>query len=376
MSTILLSTLAYCTIAFMVFRAFKIRASFTSISLAAIVGTLFVGGTVVGLVAWQGAAPISKQITLTRFVVTLNPDLKALIKTIHVDIGERVKKGDLLFELDKAPFQAAVDQYAAQLESAKADVERLNAAVELSEASIKRLEAQRALANAERDAAENLAKKGTAIIAELKVVQVERAADAAEAAVLEGQASAREATFALAAGRANVNSVQGLLDKAEADLQRTSYQAPADGEMINWQARPGTITATLRSSAVGTFMETGAGRIVVVLRQNLLRNVAVGDAVDVAFMSRPGKVDTGKVIRIARYTGEGQFAAQGDVPVLAAVGSKGFFSAIVQLDNEVLDDNLGLGEAGAAAIYTQHGGSLHFLSRFYIRMISLLFYLS
>ena len=141
-----------------------------------------------------------------------------------------MKKGDLLFELDKAPFQAAVDQYAAQLESAKADVKRLQA--------------------------------------------------------------------------------------------------------------------------------------------------GVGDPVEVAFMSRPGKVDTGKVIRIANYTGEGQLAAQGDVPVVANIRSKGFFSAIVQLDDEALAESLGLGEAGAAAIYTEKGGSLHFLSRLYIRMISFLFFLS
>lgn len=374
MKTLILTTLAYCAIAFVVFRRLRLRASFTSISLAALFGTLFVGGSVVALVAWQGAAPVSKQITLTRFVVALNPDLKALIKTIHVGIGEQVKKGDLLFELDKGQFQGPVDQYTGQLASATADVQRLQAAVEQAEATVKRLEAQLSLAKTEREAAEQLAKTGTAV--RLKVVQAQRAEEVAAAALVEGQVAVREATFALAAGKAQVDSAQGLLDKAQSDLDRTEYRAPTDGVMINWQARPGTITATLRASAVGTFMETGNSRVVVVLPQNLLRNVAVGDPVEVAFLSRPGEVDTGNVVRIANYTGEGQLAAQGDIPVVAKLGSKGSFAAIVQLDDEALAESLGLGEAGAAAIYTQHGGALHFISRIYIRTVSFLFFLS
>jgi multidrug efflux pump subunit AcrA (membrane-fusion protein) len=112
--------------------ALQIHVSSKSIAIATlIVGTVMIGGKLT-VALWQGAAPVSRQITLTRFIVTLNPDLKALIKTINVEIGEPVKKGDLLFELDKKQFQAPVDQYSAQLEAAKTEVDRLKAAVELS----------------------------------------------------------------------------------------------------------------------------------------------------------------------------------------------------------------------------------------------------
>jgi hypothetical protein len=122
-------------------------------------------------------------------------------------------------------------------------------------------------------------------------------------------------------------------------------------------------------------METGNSRVLVVLPQNRLRNVKVGDPAEIAFMSRPGTLATGKVIRVGNYTGEGQLAAEGAVPVVANIGSKGFFAAVVKLDDDALADGLGLGEAGAAAIYSQPEGPFHAISKIYLRMVSLSFFL-
>lgn len=357
------------------FRFFKIPVTLKTVSLAMTgIGMMALGGYLT-LIFWQGAAPLSHQIVLTRFIVALNPDLKALIKTINVGIGDRVSKGDVLFELDKLQFQAPVDQYAADLAAQKAQVDSLQAAVELSKATIKRVEAQASTTDANRVAAQTLLARGSPAASKLKVMRLTRTDEAADASVLEAKASQREAVFALAAGRATVKSVQGLLDKAKSDLDRTTYRAPADGVMINWQARPGTITATLRASAVGTFMETGNPRIIIVLPQNLLRNVAVGDTVEFAFLSRPGEIDTGKIIRIANYSGEGQLAAGGDVVVMANIRSKGSFALVATLDDVELSQGLGLGAAGTAAVYTQSGRLFHMFSSAYIRLVSLFYYL-
>ena len=245
----------------------------------------------------------------------------------------------------------------------------------MSNATINRTKAQRDAVKAKRDAEAKLKAIGSAAARELRLIELESDLDAAKASVAEAIASKAQAEAALAAGRAQVASVQGLLDKAAADLSRTSYRAPADGVVINWQARPGTITAVLRKSAVGTLMESGNSRVVVVLPQNLMRNVKVGDPAEIAFMSRPGTLATGKVIRVGNYTGEGQLAAEGDVPIVANIGSKGFFAAVVKLDDDALADGLGLGEAGAAAIYSQPEGPFHVISKIYLRMVSLSFFL-
>ena len=365
-------TAIYSAVVYAAFRIIKIPILSSTIAAAVGIGVFLSGAIVIG---WQGAAPVSQQIGLTRHVVALNPDLKALIKKIHVEIGQRVKKGDVLFELDTGQFQGPVDRYTADLEAAKKQVDQLQAAVELSEATINRTKAQRDAVKAKRDAEAKLKAVGSAAARELRLIELESQLDAAEAGVVEAKASKAQAEAALAAGRAQVASVQGLLDKAAADLSRTRYRAPADGTIINWFARPGTITAVLRAAAVGNFMETGDTRVVVVLPQNLLRNVKVGDPVEIAFLSLPGTLATGKVLRIANYTGEGQFAPQGDIPVLANFGSKGYFAAVVKLDDDALAEGLGLGEGGAAAIYSQPEGPFHVISRIYLRMVSLSFFL-
>ena len=223
-----LTALLVATLVITVFRAYKIPVTRRTV---AVTGMILLVLSTVGLltsILWHGAAPVSHQITVTRFIVALNPDQKALIKSINVGIGDDVKKGDVLFELDKKQFQAAVDQYAADLQAAKAEADNLQAAVELSEATIKRLEAQASSADADRDAAQELLKMKSPSASKLNVERLTRTAEAADAAVVEARASNRQAGFALASGRANIASVQGLLDNAQADLDRTTYTAPAD----------------------------------------------------------------------------------------------------------------------------------------------------
>jgi len=168
---------------------------------------------------------------------------------------------------------------------------------------------------------------------------------------------------------------EGALQSARFDLDLTTYEAPADGMVINWQARERTITTALRASAVGMFMDMSDTRIVVILPQNLMRKIEAGDPVELAFKSRPGKIDVGKVIAVSRYTGEGQLVASGDLPIAANVGSKGFLAAVVRLDDKDLEQQLALGEAGVAAIYTQPAGPFEIVSKIYLRMLSIMFFL-
>jgi membrane fusion protein (multidrug efflux system) len=365
-------TAIYFAIVYAAFRVIKIPVKVGTITATIVIGIAIIGGIIIG---WQGAAPVSQQLTVTRFIVALNPNVKGLIKEIHAKVGEKVKKDDLLFEVDPGPFQATVDQEKANLAAAEAQLDNLEAALVRAKATVERNEASAALAKFEHEAAQTLVAEGSQAISRLKVEALLRGYEAAEAAVNEAVAAVRQAEFAVVSGKANIGAVQGALDTAEFVLSETSYRAPADGMMVNWQARKGTITAVYRASAIGTFMETSNTRVIAVLPQNLMRKVAVGDPVELAFMSTPGKIDTGKVVRIINYTGEGQFVQSGDLPIVANVGSKGKLAVVVQLDDEARAQELALGAAGAAAIYSQPAGPFHAISKIYLRMLSLAFFL-
>lgn len=168
-----------------------------------------------------------------------------------------------------------------------------------------------------------------------------------------------------------MEQVQALLDGAEFDLERTVYRAPSDGYVMDWQGREQTMATRLRATAVGAFMDISDTRVVAVCPMNLLRNAAAGDLAELAFMSTPGRTWSGKILRLAKYTGEGRMGPEGTLPEAASVGSKGFLTATIRLDDEDSARRLSLGEAGAAALYTQAGGPYHEISKFHLRMISL-----
>src|ERR1700760_2959979 len=70
---------------------------------------------------------ISKSVTATGTVqpvdtVTIGSQVSGTIKAIYTDFNAKVRKGQLIAELDKALFEAQVNQYKANLEVAKASL--------------------------------------------------------------------------------------------------------------------------------------------------------------------------------------------------------------------------------------------------------------
>ena len=70
---------------------------------------------------------ISKSVTATGTVqpvdtVTIGSQVSGTIKSIYTDFNAKVRKGQLIAELDKALFEAQVNQYKANLEVARASL--------------------------------------------------------------------------------------------------------------------------------------------------------------------------------------------------------------------------------------------------------------
>ena len=110
-----------------------------------------IGGVVV---VWTQSAPITDKMVTSQYVVQLVPYVKGQVKTIHAEANQRVKKGDLLLEIDPAPYQYTVNQVEAQLAASKANVKQAEAALATAKTAIPN--AQAILAKAK--AADELAK--------------------------------------------------------------------------------------------------------------------------------------------------------------------------------------------------------------------------
>ena len=145
--------------------------------------------------------------------------------TVHFQEGDTVKKGDLLFSIDRRPFDAMVSQAQAnlardiaQLSQAKANLARDMAALKYSQAQATRYQ--------------NLFKQG--IISQDQSEQFTSDADAKAQAVQADQAAIQSAQAAIEADKATVSTSQ-------IQLSYTTIRSPIDGRTGNLMVKQGNV---------------------------------------------------------------------------------------------------------------------------------------
>src|SRR6266446_4428499 len=204
----------------------------------------------------------------------VNADIKAevtgyLLKQDYKE-GSLVKKGQLLFELDPRPFQAAVDQangqvaqFQGQLEQANSQV--LQAEAQAAQANAQLLQAQAQLTQAQANQVKTqLDVNKYAPLAEQKAVtqqdldnavQVNLVAkaqvEAARAGVETARAQLRAANAQIGTARAAINTAKGQIENAQAavrtaqlNLGFTRIISPIDGIAGIAQAQVGNLIST------------------------------------------------------------------------------------------------------------------------------------
>jgi HlyD family secretion protein len=152
--------------------------------------------------------------------VKVGTQVSGRVVNVHVDFNDKVKKGQLLAEIDPRLFGAQVSQAQGQLGSARAQLERAKAsrqqaAVQLNRA--RQLQAESIASQSELEQAQNLL-------------------DVAAADV--------------AAATAQVERLEAELDSASTTLGYTKIYSPIDGIIIDRQVDPGQTVASSFSAPV------------------------------------------------------------------------------------------------------------------------------
>jgi multidrug resistance efflux pump len=386
--------------------------------------TLVAGVFTIGAVtvAWMLCAPMSMRVVSSQYVIALVPYVKGQVKRVVAKANQPLKKGDLLLEIDPAPYQYDVNQLEAQLDASKenvkvakagveaadANVAKANAAVKQARATVDQAKAgvasadagvakaksQDDLAKTEEQIALNLQKSDPGSISVLKVAeatqkrvtadatvrqaeagaiearaaerQTEASLVASESAVTQAEAAARQATFTLKAAESTVPAVAAQLDSARFNLAQCRMLAPTDGYVVVWAVQEGTMLVSVPLAPAGTFVNTEDTFIVAAFPQNYLLNVRAGDYAEVVLDPYPGRLFKAKVETVIEATGEGQFAVSGTIPSAAKIGSHGMFAVKIRLDED--SPRLPLGAGGTVAVYTDQGQSVHIISKVAIRM--------
>jgi multidrug efflux system membrane fusion protein len=193
--------------------------------------------------------------------VTLKSQLDAEVAQIHFSEGQAVKKGDLLFTLDRRPWEAALRQAeanlgrdTAQLQQAEAAVAQTMAAEKQAEANLARDTAQHQNAMAQLRRYQGLMDEG-AISKEL-YDQVRTNAAALEATTQADQAALANARASIRAAQATVENIkavikadQAVVENVRVQLSYTTIRAPMDGRAGNLLVRVGSAVKARDDSA-------------------------------------------------------------------------------------------------------------------------------
>ena len=161
--------------------------------------------------------------------VNIGSELSGTVLRVLVDVNDRVKKGQVLVELDTAKLNDQVLRSKAALASAQAQLAQANATVKESSASLARLE---------------------------EVARLSGGKVPSKTELDSARAAHERAVAAEASARANVDSARASLATDETNLSKASIRSPTEGVVLTRAVDPGNaVAASLQAVTLFTVAE-------------------------------------------------------------------------------------------------------------------------
>jgi HlyD family secretion protein len=232
--------------------------------------------------------------------VNVGANAMGRITRLFVKEGEHVKKGQLLAQLENVQSAADVAQMKATLSSSQTDAVAADAALKTALAQSKSSTASLAQSKLDFERSQSLYQNQ--LIAKQDY-------DSKKAAYEVSQAQASQDVARVAQARANLDSAQGHVNIAKAQLvhfsdvlSKTVYAAPYDGVVTNLPVHEGETVVMGIQNAPGSTLMTVADMSVITAEVRVdetdIVNVRLGQPAEVTIDAMPGQTFKGKVTEI------------------------------------------------------------------------------
>ena len=227
--------------------------------------------------------------------------------------GDRVRKGEVVAELDDAAAKVAVEVVRRKLDHARAKLRDIKAGehphlILLCERSVDRLREHARHLRAEADRLENIFGKGATSLTErndavTKATQAETALQEKEAELLYLKNKVRPEQVAVAV--AEVRLAGAGVAEAEQRLTDTRLAVPFDGVVLKYLKREGEgVSPLMPPEPVVLFGDVGKFRVRAEIDERYARLLAIGQAVEVYGRNVEGRVYPGRVVEVERVMGD------------------------------------------------------------------------
>ena len=206
--------------------------------------------------------------------VNIGSELSGTVTRVLVDVNDRVKKGQVLVELDTAKFRDQVERSRATLASMVAKVAQALATVKESQANLARLQEVGRLSGGKVPSKTEL--------------------DAAQASFERAQADE-------AAARAGVTDAKAALSTDETNLSKASIRSPIDGIVLTRSVDPGNaVAASLQAVTLFTIAEDLTRmKLQINVDEADVGSIEVGQTASFSVSTYPARKYPAKITRVA-----------------------------------------------------------------------------
>jgi multidrug resistance efflux pump/beta-lactamase regulating signal transducer with metallopeptidase domain len=275
------------------------------------------------------SAPFTQRAAVEAYqTVQLYSRVSGMVKSVSWDDGDRVKRGQVLAELDAPDVElelkqkrALVEQAKAEINQAKSSIRAAQAVFEAAKALVLEAEAGVQGAKANQEARQQQLKRVKGMWdaktidasvweeARVKLDAAQSGVAASEARWQAAKATAEEAKAKIVRAEADVQVAMAHVAVAEADLQRTralldsaTIRSPFDGHIVSRTAAMGTFSQAagqINAVPLVTVARTDLLRIVFRVPESMLAKIPIGTPAIIRIHAVPNKRYEGKVSRLA-----------------------------------------------------------------------------
>ena len=255
----------------------------------------------------------SGRVTVVAHVVEIAPVVGGVVTSVPVAPNTPITAGTVLFEIDKTPYRASLDEVTADLK-----------------------------------------------IAEITYNRKQTVFDKNRATISEQDLDEARATMAAARAR---------MERAQYDYDQTVVTAPSDGIVTSLGVSPGDQARPL--SPVMPFIRTDSLFLAGVFAQNGLDGMPPGTPVRIVFDRKPGRLYTSEVVAIAPGTSSGQIPVGANLLSALDIGSTGEALVVLAWPDGLDRDVATAGTVGSATAFGPDAGAMGILATvlLYMKMI-------
>jgi membrane fusion protein (multidrug efflux system) len=191
--------------------------------------------------------------TSANMIAEVRPQVSGIIQKRLFTEGSDVKAGQMLYQIDPAPFQAALDNATATLTASQKNADRARAAVQASLANVTRQAATRELARTNGERFEEAFKERAVSASQRDQVVTE--AKVADAAMLAVEAQVESDRKAVAAAEAAIQQAEAALKTARINLAYTAITAPIAGRIGRSSVTEGALVTAHQPIALAVIQQ-------------------------------------------------------------------------------------------------------------------------